>query len=58
LEVEVVYPAEWLPDTEFTRVLAHRCSHGSRCNLDDRHSCIWAGTNPGFDPFLGKMTSS
>jgi hypothetical protein len=54
LEAEVVFPAEWLPDTELARVLAHRCSHGARCNLDERPSCMWAGTNPSFDPFLGK----
>jgi hypothetical protein len=51
LEVEVVYPAEWLPD-QAPRVLAHRCSNGIQCNLDDRPSCVWAGTNPAFDPFL------
>jgi hypothetical protein len=53
LEAEVVYPAEWLPDQP-PRVNAHRCSHGLACNLDGRPSCIWAGTNPVFDPFLEK----
>ncbi|HLE13248.1 MAG TPA: hypothetical protein VI776_00765 [Anaerolineales bacterium] len=50
LEAELVYPAEWLPDQP-PRITAHRCSHGLACNLDGRPSCIWAGTNPTFDPF-------
>jgi hypothetical protein len=50
LEAELVYPAEFLPDQP-ARVLAHRCSHAFACNLDNRPSCIWAGTNPSFDPF-------
>ena len=50
LEAELVYPAEWLPDGP-PRVLAHRCSHGLTCNSDNRPSCIWAGTNPSYDPF-------
>ena len=51
LEAEVVYPAEILPD-QAPRVLAHRCSHATLCNLDGRPSCVWAGTNPAFDPFV------
>ncbi len=51
LEAEVVYPAEWLPD-QAPRVLAHRCSKGTDCNLDGRVACLWAGSNPAFDPFL------
>lgn len=50
LEAQLVYPAEWLPD-QAPRVLAHRCSQGTACNLDERASCVWAGTNPNFDPF-------
>lgn len=50
LEVEVVYPADIMPDQP-PRVLAHRCSHALECNLDDRPTCIWAGTNPSYDPF-------
>jgi hypothetical protein len=50
LEAEVIYPAEWLPDQE-PRIVAHRCSHGLACNLDGRASCVWAGTNPTYDPF-------
>jgi hypothetical protein len=53
LEAEVVYPAEWLPDQP-PRVLARRCSHGMMCNLDGRPSCVWAGTNPAYDPFAAK----
>jgi len=53
LEAELVYPAEWLPDQP-PRVLARRCSQGITCNLDGRPSCIWAGTNPTFDPFIEK----
>jgi hypothetical protein len=50
LQAQVVYPSEHLPDQP-ARVLAHRCSHGFSCNLDGRPSCIWAGTNPTYDPF-------
>ncbi len=53
LEAEVVYPPDWLPDQP-PRVLAHRCSHGMACNLDGRASCVWAGTNPAYDPFSEK----
>lgn len=50
LEVQVVYPADILPDQN-PRILAHRCSDALACNLIDQHSCVWAGTNPGYDPF-------
>jgi len=50
-EVEVIYPAEWMPDQP-PRVLAHRCSHGVYCRMQDKASCIWAGTNPVYNPFL------
>lgn len=50
LEAEVVFPAEFLPD-QAPRVIAHRCSHAIACNLDGRPSCVWAGTNPAYDPF-------
>jgi hypothetical protein len=49
-EVEVIYPSDVIPDTP-PRVVSHRCSHSVFCNLDDRPSCIWAGTNPTYDPF-------
>lgn len=51
LEVELTYPADWLPN-QGPRILGHRCSQGMNCNLDDRASCQWAGTNPGIDPFI------
>ena len=50
LEVEEIYPADFLPDQP-PRVNAHRCSHAFSCNLDGRPSCTWAGTNPAYDPF-------
>ena len=50
LECRLVYPAEFLPDQP-PRVTAHRCSKGLECNAEDRPSCIWAGTLPGYDPF-------
>lgn len=50
LEARVIYPAEWLPEQP-PRVVAHRCSHGLQCNREGRPSCVWAGTNPAFDPF-------
>lgn len=50
LEAELIYPAEWLPD-QYPRIISHRCSRGMDCNLDERISCIWAGTNPTVDPF-------
>jgi hypothetical protein len=50
LEAQVVYPADILPDQP-PRVLAHRCSHGLWCNLVEKPSCVWAGTNPVYDPF-------
>ncbi len=49
-EAEVVYPAEFLPD-QAPRVLAHRCSNGTECNQSSKAACIWAGTNPTYDPF-------
>jgi hypothetical protein len=50
LEAQVVFPAEFLPDQP-PRILAHRCSAAMSCNQDGRPSCIWAGTNPAYDPF-------
>jgi hypothetical protein len=51
MEAELVFPAEHLP-VQQPRVIAHRCSHAIACNLDNRASCVWAGTNPTFDPFV------
>lgn len=51
LEVEMLYPAEFLPDQP-AQVLSKRCSRGLECNQLDTMSCVWAGTNPLFDPFV------
>lgn len=56
LEAQVVWPADLLPDQP-ARVFGHRCSSGLDCNLDGRASCMWAGTNPVFDPFKERMDS-
>ncbi len=50
LDAELVYPADWLPD-QAPRVTGHRCSHAYACNLDERSACVWAGSNPAYDPF-------
>jgi hypothetical protein len=50
LEVQLVYPGDIMPDQP-PRVLAHRCSRGIDCNFIDRPICVWAGTNPTYDPF-------
>lgn len=50
LEVEMVYPPEHLPE-QLPRLLAHRCSRGIECNLIEKATCLWAGTNPNHDPF-------
>ncbi len=50
LEVQVIYPPEHLPESA-PRITAHRCSLGTSCNAENRASCMWAGTNPDFDPF-------
>ena len=54
LEVEVVYPPEFMPDQP-PRVFAHRCTHAIACNLDGRPSCLWAGTNPVIEPFFERL---
>ncbi|MBE3142505.1 MAG: hypothetical protein IMZ61_01070 [Planctomycetes bacterium] len=53
LEVEVVYAAGILSDQP-PRLLAHRCSNGVECSLEKQASCVWAGTNPAYDPFMEK----
>jgi hypothetical protein len=50
LEAQVIYPSDLLPDQP-PQIVAHRCSKALGCNLDGRSSCVWAGTNPAFDPF-------
>ena len=49
LETEMVYPVDFLPDP--ARVLSHRCSQGMQCNQFAQPACVWAGTNPDYDPF-------
>jgi hypothetical protein len=51
LEARVVYPADFLPDQP-PRILAHRCSKGLECNQMNSPTCMWAGTLPGYDPFI------
>lgn len=53
LEVQVVLPPEYLPDQP-PRIIAHRCSRGLQCNSFTHPSCVWAGTNPAYDPFSEK----
>jgi hypothetical protein len=49
LEVEVVYPIDFLGDTP--RVGAHRCTNSLACSQFSQGACIYAGTNPDVDPF-------
>ena len=49
LEAEVLYPMDFLPDPP--RVLSHRCSLGMECNQFAKAACVWAGSNPNYDPF-------
>ncbi len=50
LEAEKVYPNDILSDQP-ARLLAHRCSRGLECSQNSTPACIWAGTNPNYDPF-------
>ncbi len=52
LEAEVTYPATWMPE-QAPRVLAHRCSAALECNLTSKVACVWAGTNPAYNPLMG-----
>ena len=49
LEAEVVYPAEEMPDQP-PRIVAHRCSNATACNMMEKTACKWCGTNPDHDP--------
>ena len=49
LEVEVVYPAEHLPDQP-PHVTAHRCSKALECNRLDMMICAYCFTNPSEKP--------
>jgi len=50
LETHLAFPADFLPDQN-PRVLGHRCSQGLHCNQFSQATCVWAGTNPDYDPF-------
>ena len=54
-EAELAVPTDILPD-QSARIIAHRCSDADRCNAEDKASCIWAGTNPLYDPFQDSST--
>ncbi|MGA2112192.1 MAG: hypothetical protein ABSG98_08600 [Anaerolineales bacterium] len=49
LEVQLVFPGELLPDQP-PRVRSRRCSLALQCNQLDLATCIWAGTQPEYDP--------
>lgn len=49
LEVQVVYPADHLPDQP-PRVIAHRCSKALECNHLDKMVCSYCFTNPDLQP--------
>ncbi len=48
VETEMIYPADHLPD--MPRVVSHRCSDAKACNMVDKPSCAWCGTNPNHQP--------
>lgn len=48
IETELIYPADILPDQP--RVVARRCSNAKECNLYEKPTCVWSGTNPNFEP--------
>lgn len=45
LEVELVYPADHLPDPP-PHVTAHRCSKALECNKHEKMVCAYCFTNP------------
>ena len=49
LEVQVVYPADHLPDQP-SHVMAHRCSKALECNQVDNTVCSYCFTNPDLKP--------
>jgi hypothetical protein len=54
LEADTIFPADHLPDQK-PRVIAQRCTQAIRCMVTNKPSCIWAGSNPLFDPFLEEL---
>jgi len=55
LEALVVHPPEHMPDSP-PHVLGHRCSEGLMCNTLDKPACVWAGTNPIYNPFSNETS--
>jgi hypothetical protein len=51
LEARLIFPSDILPDQP-PRVTGHRCSRWATCNALDQPTCCWAGTLPGYDPFV------
>jgi hypothetical protein len=49
LEVQVVYPADQLPDQP-PHITAHRCSKALACNQLDKLVCYYCFTNPDQKP--------
>ena len=49
LEVQVIYPAEQLPDQP-PQVVAHRCSKALECNQHNKMVCAYCFTNPDLKP--------
>ena len=49
LKVQVVYPADHLPDQP-PHVTAHRCSKALECNQVDHPVCTYCFTNPNVQP--------
>jgi hypothetical protein len=50
LEVEMIVPSEILSDQP-PRLATHRCSKAQECMCMNNSTCVWAGTNPTYDPF-------
>ncbi len=51
LEAETILPSSDFLADQAPRLGAHRCAHMLSCNSMDEAACIWAGSNPGYDPF-------
>jgi len=47
-ETEMIYPIDFLPDAP--RISARRCSNAKECNMFDKPTCVWCGTNPNHEP--------
>lgn len=49
LDVQVVYPADHLPDQP-PHITAHRCSKALECNQLNKMVCTYCFTNPDINP--------